>query len=510
MSQDRDVRALQMFEKHRAEARLREAQQGYGRPISAFQRDGFQVVAVANRVFYSQKWKTFADFLPAYLKAILTPEWGNSELAKPPEERHQILKWFEAYCRYQSESIDGSGVVQSADINGVVACFMGFAYSLYLLDHNVELQERLLRRLKDPLNFQGAYYELIVANILIRAGFTLVLEDETDGKSRHCEFAVISKHTGERYWVEAKMRAVSGVLGKTDKDGTKDTNPLSSFRSHLNDALDKPAHDSRLIFIDLNSGQPLGEDGLPKWRQQAISWLENHEKKHLKHGVEAYVFVTNMAFHRFLSERPSIHGQAFGLGMPDFNRPATISLFEFYKRRKKHFNAHKIEEAIVRYLEFPTTFDETLPSDTFGEPKPRLKVGDTYLFPEGAGVIAGTVATAAVNVDEKYAWFGVNTVDGSNRIIRQEMTDDQIADYKKFPDLYFGRVKPVPKVVSTRVQLFESLLEQNQDAPRDFLLNFFTGHPSLGEFKNASTDDLRARYCEEMVARAVAGGFKLD
>jgi hypothetical protein len=139
MSQDRDVRALQMFEKHRAEARLREAQQGYGRPISAFQRDGFQVVAVANRVFYSQKWKTFADFLPAYLKAILTPEWGNSELAKPPEEP---------------------------------------------------------RRLKDPLNFQGAYYELIVANILIRAGFTLVLEDETDGKSRHCEFAAISKHTG--------------------------------------------------------------------------------------------------------------------------------------------------------------------------------------------------------------------------------------------------------------------------------------------------------------------------
>jgi hypothetical protein len=54
------------------------------------------------------------------------------------------------------------------------------------------------------------------------------------------------------------------------------------------------------------------------------------------------------------------------------------------------------------------------------------------------------------------------------------------------------------------------LLEQNQDAPRDFLLHFFTGYPSLEEFKNSSTDDLRARYCEEMVARAVAGGFKLD
>jgi hypothetical protein len=349
-----------------------------------------------------------------------------------------------------------------------------------------------------------------VANILIRAGFTLVLEDETDGKSRHCEFAALSKHTGQRYWVEAKMRSVSGVLGKTDIDGTKDSNPLSSFRAHLNDALDKPAQDVRLIFIDLNSGQPLGEDGFPKWRPQAISWLENHEKKHLKPGVEAYVFVTNMAFHRFLSGQHLIHGQAFGLGMPDFNRPAQISLFEFYKRRKKHLDARKIEEAILRYLDFPTTFDGSLPSDTFGDNGPCMKIGDTYLFPDGEGVIAGTVATATVNVDEKYAWFGVNTADGSSRFVRQEMTDDQIADYKRFADVYFGRIKPVPKVVNTRVQFFESLLEQNQEIPRDVLLNFFTGHPQLEEFKNSSNDDLRARYCEEMVARAVAGGFKLD
>jgi hypothetical protein len=53
-----------------------------------------------------------------------------------------------------------------------------------------------------------------VANVLIGAGFKLTLEDETDGKNKHCEFAAISGTTGKRYWVEAKMRSVAGLLVK--------------------------------------------------------------------------------------------------------------------------------------------------------------------------------------------------------------------------------------------------------------------------------------------------------
>ena len=85
---------------------------------------------------------------------------------------------------------------RNANVSGVVACYLGLAYSLYLLDHNVEIQDRLIARLRDPRNFQGAFYELFVANILIRAGFQLTLEDESDGKSKHCEFATVSRETG--------------------------------------------------------------------------------------------------------------------------------------------------------------------------------------------------------------------------------------------------------------------------------------------------------------------------
>ena len=69
----------------------------------------------------------------------------------------------------------------------------------------------------------------MVANILLRAAFDLTLEDETDGETKHCEFSAVSKKTGKRYWVEAKMRAVRGLLGKTDKDGGKDDDALSQL-----------------------------------------------------------------------------------------------------------------------------------------------------------------------------------------------------------------------------------------------------------------------------------------
>jgi hypothetical protein len=86
------------------------------------------------------------------------------------------------------------GEVSSAVMTGVVACYLGTAYSLYLLDHNVELQARLVHRLKNPKDFQGAYYELIVANALIRAGFKLTLEDGTDPSTKHCIRDCLAAH----------------------------------------------------------------------------------------------------------------------------------------------------------------------------------------------------------------------------------------------------------------------------------------------------------------------------
>jgi hypothetical protein len=73
----------------------REKQQGLGRPIIAAKLRDHQMVAVGNRVHFSTKWRTFHDFLRDHLFSLLGKEWGEAELAKPPEERHRILRWFD-------------------------------------------------------------------------------------------------------------------------------------------------------------------------------------------------------------------------------------------------------------------------------------------------------------------------------------------------------------------------------------------------------------------------------
>jgi len=159
-------------DRYKANELIRKQQQGLGKPIIATKVKDQQVVFVGNTLLSSPKWKTFTDFLSDYLKTTMGEEWGNSEIKKIFEDRHPILQWYDKCCKIQQEHYVASDKVQSITATGVVYCYFGIAYNLYLLKHNVELQQRYIDRLKDINNFQGAYYELIVANCLIRLGFS--------------------------------------------------------------------------------------------------------------------------------------------------------------------------------------------------------------------------------------------------------------------------------------------------------------------------------------------------
>lgn len=239
-----------------ANEHIRQRQQGLGRPIVAGRANGHQVVGVGATLHWSNKWQTFPDFLLDYIKNKLGPAWGNTEIKKPLAQRHPLLQWYDAVCQRQRSDFVKPREIYESQITGAVACYLGVAYGLYLLEHNVELQDRLIKRLKNVGNFQGAYYELWVASILIRAGFRLTLEDEADGNSKHCEFAAVSTATGKRYWVEAKMRAVIGVLGKTGADGGGRRQAASAPRSAFERRVTKTCHRRAPNFYRLEHRSP--------------------------------------------------------------------------------------------------------------------------------------------------------------------------------------------------------------------------------------------------------------
>lgn len=121
----------QAMERHAADRQIREGQQGRGKPIIAAKVQDHQVVAVGNTIHWSKTWKTFPDFLSDYIKTKLDPAWGNAELAKPLDQRHPLMQWYDAYCRYQPQWLKTPGEVHSTEITGIVACYLGVAYALY-------------------------------------------------------------------------------------------------------------------------------------------------------------------------------------------------------------------------------------------------------------------------------------------------------------------------------------------------------------------------------------------
>jgi hypothetical protein len=500
-----------MLGQHRAQERIRETQQGLGREIVGLKAHDFQMVAVGNTLHWSKTWKTFPDFLSDYLKKKLTPEWGNAEIAKPLAERHTIMQWYNALCHMQMKDGGKAGEVRSSEVTGVIACYYGLAYGLYMLEHNVELQERMLRRLKDPGNFQGAYYELMVANALIRAGFELTLEDETDPSTKHCEFAAISKATGKKYWIEAKMRGVVGLLGRTMDDGTTSTNPISHLVRHLNGALGKPAADERMIFIDVNAEMPfdVSDENRPPFVEFATRRLEQYEQRELKEGDTAYVFVTNLNFHRDLEGKAQLAAFPFGLGMPDFNRPGMYRMSERYRRDKKHADALRVAgHGLSKLLTFPVTFDGSLPGVALNGERPPVVIGQSYNF-EGAGPdgadLKGTVADAVVMEPEKAVMVAVNCEDGTSRLLKEPMTDGQLADYKSHRDAYFGKVVRPQTGISKPYELFEFFMYGHRGLSREELLTRLAGHDPGAD--DMSDDELLAAYCEGLVS--ASGMFKI-
>src|SRR3989338_2290756 len=290
------------FERIKAQQMQIEKQQGLGRSIISNEFKGQRMIAVGKRLHFSPKWQTFHDFLLQYIPIPLGEAWGKEEFAKPFEERHPVIQWHEMMHKYMKEHQSGEGVINTVPMTGAMSAYINLSYNLYLLAHNMQVQERLIRRLKDKNQFRGAQYETYVAAEFIKAGFKLEIENEEDVRTTHCEFTAVSEITNHKYSIEAKAR-------QPYKNNV-------SLGNQLYEALKKEAQYERVIFIDVNIPGFVGR--VPN----IVSELKRNETSLKIEGrlaAPAYVFVTNHPF-EYTLEGASEHraGFAHGYKIPGF------------------------------------------------------------------------------------------------------------------------------------------------------------------------------------------------
>ncbi len=483
-----------MLARHEAKEVQRIEQQGLGRPIiSTTMKNGRRVVAVKNRLLFSDKWVTFHDFLMDYVKYVLGADWGNAELRKPLDQRHPILRWYGKLCEQQRLSVREPGKVAGTPMTGAVAAYMHLAYDLYALDHNVELQARLVGRLRSQEHFSGARYEVQVAAMLVRAGFELAFENEDDRSTTHCEFTATHRRTAKQFSVEAK-RSESGRVTR-----------------QLVRALGKQARHGRVVFIDLNMPDATGPgEVVPPYARRAFDLLRRYEvlDPQAQRLPPAYVFLTNSPWeHHLDSAAWRRFGLADGFHINDFKLDHEHpSLRAAINSRQAHIEMHELLLSMQRHQDIPSTFDGDNPHLAFGDVEQRLLIGDRYRVPDESGAeVEGTLASAVVMEHEKVAVCAVNTDDGRALLVHMPMTEEELAAWKRHPNTFFGEVSRNGKSESV-LDLYDFFMRTYTKTPKAKLLEFLAGSPDIARLAELDQGELASLYCERVATSVFARG----
>jgi hypothetical protein len=345
-----DVQTALIQQYRNEQARIRRF--GHVRQPISIDHQGYKFVGVGNRLHYAKSWRTFHDFLWHYIAGVFTSEWGNAELQKPFEERHPVAQWYHHLCNFQQENMEGPGPVYSAVATGTVMAYTALAYDLYTLDHHALLQKRLVERIKKRDQFQGARYETYVAAAFIRAGFDVILEDETDISTSHCEFNATHKDVGARYSVEAKSRHWSGYLGQSGTPKPLERIEADVYRL-LQGALRKRADHERIIFIDVNVppvNRPLLETEWFKKIAHQLTRLEESQSPENPYP-SAFVFFTNHPYHYVGSDQPEPGKTALftAINMPEFREP-------HLEVRSRYPAIHQLADSVFNHTAIPHDF----------------------------------------------------------------------------------------------------------------------------------------------------------
>jgi len=221
------------------------------RLVPSVKHRGYRVRAVCRQVFFRPPNETFHEFLHVVVKLTFGKEWWTSQLSLPEAKKHVVVKWSEAVLEWlkanKTEDNQVNDGLWSFPLSGHAQALLQLGFDLFSLQQVDRLPEDLIGRLRDHKEFQGARYEVGVAAMFARAGFTAQFCQPAEGE-KICEF--VARHpSGLVVAVEAKSRRRPGVL---NEKGEQPEEFRADFKKLYANARKKKPSLPFVIFIDAN------------------------------------------------------------------------------------------------------------------------------------------------------------------------------------------------------------------------------------------------------------------
>jgi hypothetical protein len=269
------------------------------KPLMSATANGIRVIAVGDKLLYqSKKWKTFPDFLSKYIWEVFGSDWMKEQKTHSSDNLHPVIEWYRAFRklhRVQSEGIQDA-IVEFYP-NGATKALMSLAYDLFTVQNNLYLPDRLLHRLRDVRQFQGARYELFCICALLRGGFSIEYEDETDGTTSHPELIATHLGTKTKIAVEAKSKHRKGILGVLGDKIPDEKVRFGKVRQLLNDAISKNVDLPLVIFFDVNLPPDKAKELLTSSSDKTLKVIESLPQSDDLSDLFSFVLFTNHPHH---------------------------------------------------------------------------------------------------------------------------------------------------------------------------------------------------------------------
>lgn len=259
--------------------------------------NGLVIRTIGDAITWWKPTHTFHEFCFEALKITFGQEWLDAQFALPADERHVVAKWLLSYSeqtRRQTPSSKADGQVFHATAVGGTKHAVLLGRDLVYLQNSGKLPDTLLNRLRHRSEFQGAWYEVIVASALMHGGFEI--EWLSSKSETHCEFVARHRWTGERVAVEAKSRRHAGIL---NEQGTKPDELPALAHRNFRDALKKdPAGLPFAVFVDVNMS-PSGsfEQAEAQWATHMDAVIASHGEVETSPAKFSVAFCTNFTWH---------------------------------------------------------------------------------------------------------------------------------------------------------------------------------------------------------------------